>query len=62
MSQLMAISYTDDAVLTSRDPDLSQQSLYVMVGLFEHVGLPNNMTKTKVMTCMPGKIHSRHST
>ena len=33
----------------------------VMMGLFKWVGLCTNITKTKVMTYVPGKICTRHS-
>jgi hypothetical protein len=28
----------------------------ILIHLFEHIGLKTNVTKTKVMTCLPGKI------
>ena len=62
LRRLMAIFYADDALLASRDPELLQESLDVMVGLFERVGLRTNTKKTKVMTCVPGRIRTRHTT
>ena len=59
--KLMAIFYADDALMASRDPAMLQESLDVMVGLFERVGLRTNTTKTNVMTCVPGKIRTHHS-
>ena len=57
----MAIFYADDAMLASRDPEQLQAALDIIVGLFERVGLRTNTTKTKVMTCVPGKIRTRHA-
>jgi len=57
----MAIFYADNALLASRDPILLQRALDVTVGLFERVGLRTNTFKTKVMTCVPGRISTRHS-
>jgi len=59
--ELMAIFYADDAVLASRDPVALQKALDIIVGLFERVGLRTNTSKTKIMTCVPGKIRTRLS-
>ena len=61
LRRLMAIFYADDALIASRDPELLQVAVDEMVGLFERVGLRTNTSKTKVMTCVPGKIRTRHS-
>ena len=58
----MAIFYADDAMLASRDLEQLQAALDIIVGLFERVGLRTNTTKTKVMTCVPGKIKTSHTT
>ena len=58
---LMVIFYADDVLLASRDPVLFQQALDVIVGLFQRVDLCRNMSKTKVVTCVPGRICTRHS-
>ena len=57
----MAIFYANDAILASRDPVALQKALDIIVELFERVGLRTNTSKTKVMTCMPGKIRTRLS-
>ena len=62
LRKILAIFYTDDALLASRDPALLQEALDVMVELFERVGLRTNTAKTKVMICVPGKIRTRHTT
>jgi len=59
--RLMAIFYADDTLIASRDPELLQEAVDVIVGLFKYVGLRTNTKKTKVMTCLPGKIRTRHS-
>ena len=58
----LAIFYADDAVIAARDPVLLQKVLDNLVGLIERVRLRTNTLKTKVMTCLPGKIQTRHST
>jgi len=66
--KLMATFYADDALMASRDPAMLQESLDVMVGLFERVGLRTNTAKTKVMICawkdthpsLPGVIQQQH--
>ena len=58
----LAMFYADDTVIAARDPVLLQRALdTLVVGLFERVGLMTNTLKTKVMTCVPGKIRTRHS-
>ena len=59
--ELMAIFYADDAILASRDPVALQKALDIIVELFERVGLRTNTSKTKVMTCVLGKIRTRLS-
>ena len=59
--ELMAIFYADDAVLASRDLITLQKALYIIVGLFERIGLRTNTSKTKIMICVPGKIRTRLS-
>jgi len=53
--ELMAIFYANDTVLAARDPVAWQNALNIIVGLSKHVGLRTNTSKTKIMTCMPGK-------
>ena len=52
----MVAFYADDGVLSARCPEWLQSSFTTLVGLFKHVGLRTNAQKTKVMTCIPGKI------
>ena len=52
----MVAFYADDGVLSARCPEWLQSSFTTLVGLFERVGLRTNSQKTKVMTCVPGRI------
>jgi len=42
----LAIFYADDVFIAARDPERLQQTLDILVGLFERVGLRTNTTKT----------------
>ena len=55
---IMVAFYADDGVLSARCPEWLQESFTILVGLFEHVGLRTNAQKTKVMTCIPGRIRA----
>ena len=59
MASFLAIFYVDDAYLASRDPDLLQKAMNIIVDLFERVGLETNKLKTQAMTCTPGKIRTQ---
>jgi hypothetical protein len=54
--------FVDDGLVGSRDPIWLQSALDVLVILFESIGLRTNPDKTKVMTCVPGKIRQAHTT
>ena len=56
MKTIMFAFYADDGVLSARCPEWLQESFTILVGLFERVGLRTNAQKTKVMTCVPGRI------
>ncbi|KAL7427260.1 hypothetical protein ACHAXH_000579 [Discostella pseudostelligera] len=56
----MVAFYADDGVLSARCPEWLQESFTTLVGLFERVGLRTNSQKTKVMTCVPGRIRVSH--
>ena len=43
-------------MVQSRDPVRIQASLDTLVALFERVGLRTNISKTKMMVCIPGRI------
>ena len=59
MAEFLAIFYVDDAYLASRDPDLLQEAMDILVNLFERVGLDANRQKTVAMTCTPGRIRTQ---
>ena len=48
--------FIDDGLVASRDPVWLQSSFDVLVSLFKRIGLFTNAAKTKVMTCIPGRI------
>ncbi len=48
--------FVDDGLVAARCPEWLQPSLNTLVCLFERIGLRTNAEKTKVMTCLPGKI------
>jgi len=54
----LALFYADDAIIAHRDPAWLQESLNVLIELFERVGLRTNTSKTKAMICVPGKIRT----
>ncbi len=53
--------YIEDGLVASRDPVWLQSSFDVLVGLFECIGLFTNASKTKVMTCIPGRIRKGYT-
>jgi hypothetical protein len=57
---IMVAFYADDGVLSARCPEWLQESFTTLVGLFERVGLRTNSQKTKVMTCVLGRIRVSH--
>ena len=48
-----ALFYADDGMVTSSDPQWLQGAFSTLVGLFDRVGLLNNVRKTVVMVCRP---------
>ena len=48
--------FVDDELVRWRDPIWLQRVLNILVTLFESIGLQANSDKTKVMTCVSGKI------
>ncbi len=53
--------YIDDGLVASRDPVWLRLSFDILVSLFERIGLYTNATKTKVMTCVPGRIREGYT-
>jgi hypothetical protein len=45
-----------DGLVATRCPDWLQSSFNTLITLFGRIGLRTNNDKTKVMTCLPGKI------
>jgi hypothetical protein len=48
--------FVDDGLVAARCPEWLQSSFDILINLFERIGLRTNAEKTKVMTCLPGKI------
>ena len=48
-----ALLYVDDGMVASSDPRWLQWAFNALVGLFERVGLRNNVGKTVSMVCRP---------
>jgi hypothetical protein len=53
--------YIDNGLIASRDPVWLQLSFDILVGLFECIRLFTNAAKTKVMTCIPGRIREGYT-
>jgi hypothetical protein len=48
--------FVDDGLVAARCPEWLQSSFNILITLFKWIGLRMNAEKTKVMTCLPGKI------
>ena len=48
--------YVDDGLVAARCPMWLQSSFNTLIKLFERIGLLANSDKTKVLTCVPGRI------
>ena len=59
--QFLVAFYADDGLVQSRDPARLQASLDTLVSLFKRVGLRTNVSKTKTMVCIPGRIRTCQS-
>ena len=59
--QFLVVFYANDGLLQLRCPIRLQTSLDTLVSLFEHVGLRTNVSKTKTMVCVPGRIRTCQS-
>ncbi len=52
----MVAFFVDNGLVAARCPEWLQSSFQILIALFECIGLRTNAEKTKVMTCLPGKI------
>ena len=50
---LTAYFYADDGLVASTQPERLHREFDVLTGLFDRVGLRNNMAKTAGMVCQP---------
>jgi hypothetical protein len=53
---LFAVFYVDNGYITSRDAELLQEALNILVESFKRIGLATNTKKTQAMVCTLGKI------
>ena len=56
VAEILVAFYVDDGLIASRDPVWLQESLDILIGLFEQIGLFTDAAKTKAMICIPGRI------
>jgi Reverse transcriptase (RNA-dependent DNA polymerase) len=56
VEERLALFYTDDGYIGSRDDSWLSNELQILSDLFRRVGLESNAAKTKSMSCLPGKI------
>ena len=61
VAKILVAFYVDDGLIASRDPVWLQESLDVLIGLFERIGLFTNAAKAKVMVCIPGRIREDYT-
>ena len=52
----IAIFYSNDGLIASRNPETLQKAIDLLTGLFDRVGLQTNIRKTEVIIFMPGNI------
>jgi hypothetical protein len=48
--------FVDNGLVVARCPEWLQSSFTILIHLFKRIGLKTNAAKTKVITCLPGKI------
>ena len=61
VKRLLVLFYIDDGYMASPDRVFLQKSMDILVDIFERIGLKTNASKTKAMTCVPGKIKTLRS-
>ena len=54
----LGVSYADDVILGSQDQEWLQGTLKLLIILLRWIGLSDNVTKSKSMTCQPGETRS----
>jgi hypothetical protein len=61
VAKILVAFYIDDGRIASQDPVWLQESFNILIGLFERIGLFTNVSKTKVMICIPGRIRKAYT-
>ena len=59
MLTFFAIFYLDNVYLASRDAEILQRVMDILVSLFERVGLETNTSKMQTVICTPGRIQTQ---
>jgi hypothetical protein len=60
-TKIASIFYADDGAITSHDADLTQQSINLLVNLFQRMNLGANTIKTTSMVCLPSSVQDHIS-
>jgi hypothetical protein len=61
VAEILVVFYVNDRLLASQDSVWLQELFYILIGLFEQIGLFTNAAKTKVMVCIPGWIRKAYT-
>ena len=59
--KILVAFYVNDELIASWDPVWLQESFDILIRLFERIGLFTNLSKTKVMVCIPGQIRKAYT-
>ena len=55
---IAVVFYTDDGLVTAREPKTLQDAVDILIFLFEQVGLVTNTNNTEVMVFLPERIRT----
>jgi hypothetical protein len=61
VAQQLVAFYIDNGLIASQDPGWLQNLFNILLGLFELISLFTNLSKTKVMVCILGRIHEAYT-
>ncbi len=60
-AKILVAFYVDDGLIASCDPFGLQELFDILIRLFEQIRLFTNVSKTKVMVCIPGRIREAYT-
>jgi hypothetical protein len=60
-AEILVAFYVNDGLIASCDPVWLQEPFFILIGLFERIGLFTNGSKTKVIVCILGWIHGAYT-